>query len=230
MYASGSTWLFNATRDVAAVLYPDQRITGHFAEGLKGLKKLPPALNVVKTHDLPQAAAGFLLERADVILISLRDPRDAVTSMMQHMGESFLQALQRVETSAHFAARFAGDARAVLFPYESGFTESEAAFGQLAAALGETLTQAQRRDLFAATRRSKIEKKISQLTELPTVWRNPATGDVVDTDTQWHHHHAGRSGESGRWRRMLPPQGAALIEKRMAGFMQAFGYLGDEAE
>ena len=227
MYASGSTWLFNAAREVAAVLYPTQRVAGHYAEEMRALKGLPPALNVVKTHELSPAAAEFLAGRADKILVSLRDPRDAVTSMMQHMGQNFPQALQRVEASAHFAARFAGDARSTLFIYESGFTEAAGVFDDLAAALGGRLTAAQRDELFAATRRDKIEEKISRLAELPCVWRNPVNGDLLDRDTQWHRHHAGRSGESGRWRRMLPAREAAHIEQRMADFMRSFGYAGE---
>ena len=31
MYASGSTWLYNAAREVAAVLYPGSRAAGRFA-------------------------------------------------------------------------------------------------------------------------------------------------------------------------------------------------------
>jgi hypothetical protein len=224
MYASGSTWLFNAARAVAALLYPGENVAGHFAETMKPLKTLPAALNVVKTHDPGPAAASFLRARAEIVLVSVRDPRDAVTSMMQHMGHSFWQALQHVEASAQRAARLAGDRRACLFIYESGFTETMESFDRLAAALGGTLTQTQREDLYEATRREKIEEKISQLAALPTAWHNPVTDDLLDLDTQWHRHHSGRSGEVGRWRHRLPAQEAALIERRMTSIMRQFGY------
>lgn len=226
MYASGSTWLFNAARAVAATLYPAQRIAGHFADATTS-PRLPRALNVVKTHDLPPAAARRLAERADVILISLRDPRDAVTSMMQHMALPFPTALERAAASIPLAAGFTRDARSSLFIYESRFTETPETFDSLATALGGTLTEPQRAELFAATRRSKIEEKISRLAELPTAWRNP-DGDLLDRDTQWHHHHAGRSGESGRWRHTLTPPEVALTEQKLADFMRNFGYLGEQ--
>jgi hypothetical protein len=224
MYASGSTWLFNAVREVASVLYPARRVTGRWAGGMKALKNLDDALNVVKTHELTPAAAKFMQARADVIFVSLRDPRDAVTSLKQHMGEDFAQALRRIETSARLAARHAGSARSRVFIYESGFTETASVFDDLAAALGGTLSEAQRRTLFNATRRGKIEEKISRLAELPTAWRNPANGDLLDRDTQWHRHHAGRSGETGRWRHALAPQEVVAIEHRLADFMRSFGY------
>ncbi len=227
MYASGSTWLFNAARAVAAVLDPTLPVAGRWAGGMKELKNLAGGAQVVKTHELTPAAGKFLRAQADVILISLRDPRDAVTSLMQHMGEDFAQALRRVEISAQFAARHAGDARARLFSYESGFTETPAAFDDLAAALGGILTAAQRQALFDSTRRDKIEEKISRLAELPTAWRNPGTGDLLDRDTQWHRHHAGRNGEIGRWRQALAPGEVAVIERSLADFMRNFGYSGE---
>jgi hypothetical protein len=227
MYASGSTWLFNAARAVAATLYPDLHIAGHFADEARRPRPLPRALNVVKTHDLPFASARFMGAQADVILISLRDPRDAVTSMMQHMRLDFAPALRRAATSGQFAAGFHADARSSLYIYESGFTDTAETFDSLATALGGELTDAQRAALFTATRRSKIEEKISRLADLPTAWRNPADGDLLDRDTQWHRHHAGRDGESGRWRRMLQVPEVAQIEQKMAGFMRSFGYLGE---
>lgn len=226
MVASGSTWLFNATRAVAAVLYPGARVTGCFAGHFRDLRKLPglDALNVVKTHGLPATAAAFMGAQANVILISLRDPRDAVTSMLQHMGEDFPTALTRMEKSARMAAAFARDPRALVLGYENGFTEGETVFDDLAAALGGRLTTAQRGALFAATRRERIEEKIFRLEELPTARYAPGTDDLLDHDTQWHRHHAGRSGESGRWRHLLPPHQAMAIEHRMAEFMREFGY------
>jgi hypothetical protein len=60
---------------------------------------------------------------------------------------------------------------------------------------------------------------------LPTAGRDARSGDVVDTNTQWHLHHAGRTGEIGRWRRLLPPDAVAVIEHRMDGWMRRFGYV-----
>ena len=47
-----------------------------------------------------------------------------------------------------------------------------------------------------------IEAFIARLEDLPATLRH-VSGDVFDTVSQWHKHHAGRSGEIGRWRRRL---------------------------
>jgi hypothetical protein len=38
------------------------------------------------------------------------------------------------------------------------------------------------------------------------------SGDRLDPRTHWHTHHAGRSGEIGRWRHMLSAAQAAEVE------------------
>ena len=225
MYASGSTWLFNVTREVTQRLHPQTRVTGHYVDATDRLGRLPAGLAVVKTHHLGRTAAQRLAAKAEVIMLSLRDPRDAVTSLMQHMGQNFLQALRWVEDSALFCAQYADDPRTALLRYEDGFTETPEIFDVLATRLGGGLGAQAREELFAQSRRAAIEAKIARLKDLPTAWHNPATGDVVDRDTQWHLHHAGRSGENGRWRRLLPPEAASHVEQRLDGFMRRFGYL-----
>jgi hypothetical protein len=209
MYASGSTWLYNTARQVAQAMYPDTKVAGSYAERMDVLKRLKPSvLNVVKTHDLGLPEASFLAMRATRIVLSIRDPRDAVTSLMQHMGHDF-----------------ASDKRAELFTYEAGFTDDIATLDRLAAFFGGTLNAQMREHLFRQSRRDAIEAKIARLEELPTVFRDSRSGDVLDMDTQWHLHHAGRTGEVGRWQRLLTPAAAREIERRMNGWMRLFGYL-----
>jgi len=226
MYASGSTWLYNAARETARALHPAREITGTYAERIEELRGLRPEdLNIVKTHDLGPAEARFMAANATSILITVRDPRDAVTSLMQHMRHPFGKALERVERSGAFCAALARDGRAEILSYDAGFTDEPATFDRLAAVLGGALDSAQRAGLFAASRREEIEALIARIEELPGMARDVKSGDVVDLETQWHRHHAGRTGEIGRWRRLLPPEAARAIERRMAGFMAQFGYL-----
>jgi hypothetical protein len=226
MYASGSTWLYNAARDTARIVLPEREIAGTYAERIEELRRLrPEALNIVKTHDLGRAETQFLTANATRILITVRDPRDAVTSLMQHMHHPFAKALERVERSGAFCGALAADPRAEILSYDAGFTDDPATFDRLAAALGGTLNDSQRATLHAASRREVIEAKIARIEALPTMARDAKSGDVVDLDTQWHRHHMGRTGEVGRWRRMLPPDAVRTVERRLAGFMEQFSYL-----
>jgi hypothetical protein len=224
MYASGSTWLFNAARAVAAEVQPAMPHRAIYLETLPHLARLPPGPVVVKSHHLTPRLAQFVDTRSSRILLSVRDPRDSVTSLMQHMGHSFPHALCLVERSALFCGRYASHERRTLFIYEQAFTELPETFDRLANAFGGSLALTVRERLFTNTRRNIIENRIARLEDSPTKWRNPANGDLVDTDTQWHTHHAGRNGEMGRWQCFLRREEIRQIEGRLVAFMNNFGY------
>lgn len=84
MYASGSTWVFNVAMQVAAVVVPRTPAVGRFVMAGHELDFLddPTRMPVVKSHDTDEAAASELARRADAVLVSIRDPRDCVTSLM----------------------------------------------------------------------------------------------------------------------------------------------------
>jgi hypothetical protein len=225
MYASASTWAFNAVRATAAVAAPGVAYAAAYADTYKQLAALPAGRpHVVKTHQLDERATAFLQPRATNIVLSIRDPRDGVVSLMQHMRFPFGNAVDWIERSAVYTGKLAADERTLLLKYEDGFVDDPATFDRFAALFGATLDPAQRAALFEGSRRAVIEAKIARLEELPTSFADKRSGDVVDNDTQWHRHHANRTGEVGRWRRMLPPEAIKVIESRLAGWMANFGY------
>jgi hypothetical protein len=226
MYASGSTWLFNAAMMIGAAVAPTSRVVARYVDSADGLEFLngQAGLAIIKTHDVEEAAVRILSGRADSILISIRDPRDCVTSLMIYQRYGLVRALETTERSARACACFAADPRAALLRYETGFIDDPATLDQIAVALGGTLSFADRTRIFADTRREAVEAHIAKLPELPTAVLDTASGDVVDTATQWHTHHANRSGEIGRWRHLLTLADVAIIEERLGDWMAAFGY------
>ncbi len=231
MYASGSTWVFNAALEVAAVVVPSTPVVGRFVTRQDELDFLddPARLPVVKSHDTDEAAAGELARRADTVLVSIRDPRDCVTSLMLYQHYGFDLALATIERTARFCARFASHPNAVLLRYEAGFIDDIATLDLIATNFGSALPEADRARIFAATRRAAIEAFIAKLETLPTALRHEGSGDVVDTATQWHAHHADRTGEIGRWRKLLTRPQVAVIEQRLQDWMAAFGYRAEVA-
>jgi len=224
MYASGSTWTYNAAR--AAGLAAGARIEARYAENFRQLGGMsrPDATYVVKTHDVDERATRVLQRRAMAIFLTIRDPRDAVLSVTRHMGMDFSAALAMVARSALYCGRIAAAPRATLLRYESGFIDDPATFDTLAAAFGRALTPDQRDHLFAQTRREVIEARIAGLAALSSTIAIAETGDVVDLDTQWHAHHANRTGEVGRWRTHLNANQVWEVERTLSGWMEAFGY------
>jgi hypothetical protein len=231
MYASGSTWVFNATMKVAATVVPQTPVFGCFVTRNEELDFLADRsrLPIVKSHDTDEAAAVTLAQRADAVLISIRDPRDCVTSLMLYQHYGFANALASIERTARFCARFVSHPGAMLLRYESGFIDDPMTLDLIAASLRGRLAVDDRARIFAETRRPAIEAHIARLEVLPTTLRDQRSGDMVDTATQWHTHHADRTGEVGRWRHTLTLQQVAAIEQRMQDWMAAFGYRADVA-
>jgi len=229
MYASGSTWLYNAMRLVAEAVAPGRPVRASYVASAAELPGLadPAVLHVVKSHDVDAAVAAALEQAAERILMTLRDPRDAVASLMRHMDHDFDTALALIERSARFCAARAGDARTVVLRYEDGFIDDPATLDRLAAGLGGPLAQADRARIFAATRRGAIEALIARLDTLPGTLHDVRSGDMVDPVTQWHRHHAGRTGEVGGWRWVLGAARAGIVERRLEDWMAAWGYAAD---
>jgi len=226
MYASGSTWAYNVMREIVACLHPDRPVAGRFVNTLADLAGIDDqdVHHVVKTHDLPTDVAAALSAHAGHLVVTIRDPRDAVTSLMLYQRYPFAMALDTIAKSASFVAGFAADPRALLLRYEDGFPDAPETPQRIARLFGGTLTADQAASIFAQSRRDAIEQRIQGLASLPGAQHDPCSGDIFDPQSQWHKHHAGRTGEIGRWRRTLLPNQITAIETTLADWMARFAY------
>src|SRR5262249_49734470 len=239
MYGSASTWAYNVTRQIAAALYPSQPLQGHFvASGAEATHlDQPGRTHIVKTHEISdEDVVAELSARADVIIITIRDPRDAVTSLMLYhphghdlakpseAQRAFERFLSRVEKSARFCARFAGEQRSLLLRYEAGFPDDVTTLDRIAACLQRPLAATDRMRIFASHRRAAVEALIAELPERRTTMKDISSDDLMDPVTQWHTHHAGRTGEIGRWQHMLTEAQVSEVERRLGDWMDRFFY------
>lgn len=226
MFASGSTWAYNVMRGIAACLHPRHPVKGRFVNVIGDLDGLddPAFVHVVKSHDTAAEVAAELSRQATRLVVTIRDPRDAVTSLMLYQRYPFDLALTTIAKSAKFVGGLASDSRALLLRYEAGFIDTAATLDAMAAWFGGTLLAAERDRLFAEHSRAAVEGWIATLDALPQAQRDARSGDIFDPETQWHRHHAGRTGEVGRWRRMLTQWQVAAVEQEMQDWMVQFGY------
>jgi hypothetical protein len=226
MYASGSTWVFNVAMHIGAVLAPEKPLNGRYITDASELELDRSTIDdvIVKTHDVDNASAETLCRLAASLLISIRDPRDCVSSLLLYQHYPFELALQAVAGSARCCALFAAEPRALLLRYDDGFTGEPTTLDRIAANLNGHLQEAERAQIFAANSRTSVEARIATLDTLPTAIHDARTGDIVDPATQWHRHHANRSGEVGRWRHLLTLAEVAMVEHRLGDWMRRFGY------
>lgn len=224
MFASGSTWLYNVALAVCGAVEPRLPVRGRFVFDLGDTAGLEATglRHVVKAHQAPDSVAT-LAARSQAILVTVRDPRDAACSLMQYQGFSFYRALHNVRLAAEACYRLACCRQAVVLHYERGFIDDPATLDGLAGHVGGAISRPLRDRIFAEHRREAVEARLRTLAMLPTTITD-RDGDMYDLATHWHRHHAGRSGESGRWRRLLHPAQVAGLEAGLADWMECFGY------
>jgi hypothetical protein len=213
LYASASTWVFNAVRDMAG---PSAKT--HFSSGALNVAAFTPNLtHIVKTHEVDDpATAQALANRADKIIVTIRDPRDAVASLMQYHGHDFDRALKHVNNAFRLCGSMAADKRSLFLAYENKFFENPATIPALAAHCGFSLPPGQATKTFNALRREEVEKHITTMPQLPGILMDRKSGDMLDPKTHWHTHHKGRTGEIGRWKHFLSPEQAQACQSKLA--------------
>ena len=218
MYASASTWAFNVMRQIHEQSGRGPLQTAFFSgKGDVAGMNAPGVSYLVKSHEITDEPTLLALAaRAGQILVTMRDPRDATTSLMLYHGYTFERALPLVEAATRLCMGFRRDSRAQFWHYETGFHETPETLERFAAWAGYPLPGPAAARIFAANQRAEVEKYIATLPKLPGVLQDKVSGDRLDPRTHWHTHHAGRSGEIGRWRRDLSAEQAATVQTRLA--------------
>jgi hypothetical protein len=228
MFSSASTWTFNVMRQIAIALSPDGTTQAQFLDFDDPIPPFHESRGIVlfKTHG--SGVARELGRRAEGIVITLRDPRDAVVSLMQSNKLPFDIALRMTEVSAWTCVPFMKHPRSLLLHFEDRFFDDPATVGRVAALFPGTLPQGKSTQIFAALRRDAVDAFIADMDGKPTTQTafNAVTGrqDVFNVATGWHRHHAGRTGEVGRWHRDLTDFQIRAIEHRMRPWMERVGY------
>lgn len=218
MYASASTWTFNVARRILAKAPGTPAPSIFMANDATAIPQSNPGgLQLIKSHEIedPKLVAE-LARRSARIIVTVRDPRDAVASMMAAQPtHSFEHALDLVASSATLCRQFAADQRTFLLEYESRFFERPEIVMDIARHLARHVETSLARAIFDALTRTEVDKYIANLARLPGVLENPQSGDLLDPVTHWHTHHAGRTGEIGKWRRVLSAAQIEHIERIM---------------
>jgi hypothetical protein len=215
LYASASTWAFNAVR----LIHEATRIPArtYFFSGPSNLAPLDqPVTHIVKSHEISDpATVNELGRRASKIIITVRDPRDAVASLLRYHNHNFESALNHVDQTLRLCVRFAPDPRAKLYYYEQKFFENPATPANIATHLGLNPAPAACAQIFEALKRENVEKHIARMPTLPGILQDRISGDRLDPQTHWHTHHAGRTGNIGGWRNHLEAAQAQAIAARL---------------
>jgi|HubBroStandDraft_5_1064220.scaffolds.fasta_scaffold40255_2 hypothetical protein len=218
--SSGSTWLYNvAIRILKEARLPRGAVAAFFADNSAmlpvGAEKAQ--ILVIKSHE-PSKSILFLTRFArGKVLVSVREPRDSVASLMQRFGHSFESALRDVRVGAGHVIALSRGRETMTLRYEDGFADDERTVDKVARFLGVRLSKAGRGRIFRSLTREAVRKKIEKL------HKGETDPNAFDFTTQWHPGHVG-DGRVGKFKAVLTAAQQRKIEAVTKDYAKAFGY------
>ncbi len=219
VHGSASTWVFNAVRELLGAAYGPDRVAAGFATGagdLAGIARRPDQHLVVKTHGCPELP-DFAAARDATVIVSVRDPRDAVLSVMQRFGGPFDACVGGVGRDC-VCARACADAGHDVLRYEDAFFDDPATLRNLAERLGLAVPDAVLERIFADWRTDAVRARAAAVTALPPERRRDFGARLtLDAATLVTHTHIG-DGRIGKWREAFD----APVRARLTGFFAPF--------
>lgn len=226
VYGSASIWVFNVLRELAIAQHGDDKVHAIFSDSVQNVLEDPQARGrhiVWKLHRPDKSWPLFAeLARARVVL-TIRDPRDAMLSMMQRFGSDLdaachavSQALARVAESTaapHFGLR-----------YEDRFFDKPETVRALARYVGLSVDEAEQTRIFETYATERVRQFGLAIDTLPPERVRPV-GEVsrYDVVTQIHQRHIGDQ-RIGKWRDQLDAEQRKTVNARFAPFLRGFGY------
>jgi len=228
LYGSGSTWVFNIMRELwLAEAGSKVALRSMYLDEETALPAdlLEWPYIVLKMHMPSDALLRLLAVSRATVIVTIRDPLDAVASLICRFGMAFHEALAKVETSAKALLQLKGMRETVILRYEDGGIGRTDAFDEIASRLGARPSQALREEILAKLNPDAVRAQIDALSEMGTI----NDEQTWDNETHWHRGHIG-DGRIGKFRDVLSERQQGLVAWRTATFAKTFGYASHEPQ
>lgn len=223
LHSSGSTWMYNLVREICgAASIPFVSTHRDWSANLPWDSPGQPLI-IAKSHNPWSDFQALVSASSDPVVITVRDPRDAVASLMRRFpkgdGATFDKALATIEQSAKVLVAVSQLREIPVFRYEDSFVGAPETFDDVARLLGVELSSVQRDSILARLSPDGVRKTISDLESAGAI-----RGERVwDRETLWHANHVG-DGRIGKWIEALTADQADEVMARTRDYCLAFGY------
>lgn len=196
MPRSGSTWIYNA---VLAAAKTSGKARGSFSddfpEDLASFAREDVQL-VLKSHE-PTGRLISLLDILDApVVLTVRDPRDCIVSMMQAFGFDFEQSTRRIRDSSIALGQLKDFAKAKTVKYEN-CVDRMAVLQDLYAFLDLDIEASAAANIFESLTSEAVERSISEMIEQGALDEDQPAGSWTE-ETHWHPNHIG-DGATGKF-------------------------------
>lgn len=226
--SSGSTWIFNVVkrlfvlkcdvRHTAAIYADDFTVTN------EALVREAECL-ILKSHT-PTPAIRSLSRLAKLpVVLSLREPKDAVASLMARFGMDFDIALEFVINSSFALMPLQNQCNVLVLRYEAGFTKDPDTIQIVARHIGVMLDEVERDTIFETLTPEAVSAAIVKMERQGSFADLPKFA-AFDSETHWHPSHVGDL-RTGKWPEQLTGTQAAMVGYATRLYCNAFDYKAD---
>jgi hypothetical protein len=225
---SASTWVFNVVRELRMLQHDGRPVESFYSDWVAKVQQVlqdnqqMDRFLIWKLHEPDQHWRRFLSESRLPLILSLRDPRDAMLSLMERFGEAADHALDRVSVALERVIESV-EFDHVALRYEDGFFERASTVRDLAVYLGVAMTDAQQARIFTAYQTASVKQFAEQIDTLPAARVRRVDTLHYDDVTQIHRRHIGNQ-RVGKWRDQFDADERKLLNARFRPFLDAFGY------
>jgi hypothetical protein len=224
MHGSASTWVFNIVRELMIGAKGEGNVCALYAEKPDGLPDQAARAEkslLIKSHQGSAEMDAWLAASAAMIVLSLRDPRDASLSMAQRFNTRLEHAVHWIAQDCNRLAKLAGRGYTML-RYEDRFFDHPSTVASMARLVGAPPDEGLIAAIFERYRTESVRAFAGQLDKLPPDRVITGAASRLDRVTQIHGTHIG-DARSGKWRDLPAPVQAELT-RVFSPFLERFGY------
>ncbi len=194
---SGSTWLYNVVRTLIA----NSGTLAFEAENLPAIRDLlnhPTRNLLIKAHAIEHSFLYFSRAANARAIISSRDPKDGIASIMKRIQPNPYSAIPEVLRS--FAATNSAHKMlpSCIFNYDSDFINKKETLYELLAFFGEEKSKSEIDNIFDLFTKENVHNFVRKIKEQEFTAFDPFSGMAYDQVTMFNEHHLG-DGRSGKW-------------------------------
>ncbi|TWB43807.1 sulfotransferase domain-containing protein [Nitrospirillum pindoramense] len=230
---SASTWSFNVVRELLSHAYGEDGFKSDYRNELDhhvGIGDRPKVPLVLKTHH-PDNMTQVRIAHEDIpAIITLRDPRDCVASLMQRFDLPFNEAFAYVLRSVRrVQACLVHGRRTLVFRYEEDFHNKLDSVARVADFIGVSVPDAVLRAIHEGLLTQTVKRTLAEMENSGRFAVNAGTDakpNLYDPVTHWHKTHIG-DGAVGKYK-TLPDRARSLMDNAFWSFLAAY-YLPQDA-
>jgi hypothetical protein len=156
------------------------------------------------------------------VLITIREPRDAIASLMNRFGHTFETSLNEVSRGGERLIELSQTGRPLVLRYERNFISRPDTVERLCKKLRLVLSRDFVSQIVDSLKVENVERKIAAL-EKKGVFGVRPDPDRFDAKTHWHPGHIGNR-QIGKYADVLSTQMQQRVLCAMANYCAKFGY------